>query len=192
MTNFKEDILQITTRLIVEEGFNYSEAKQKAGSMLKPNKRQKTKLNNFPTNLEIEKSVKEYLHIFYREDLKKRVNILRELAINLMRELKAFGPILIGELSRDIATEYTILRICVFSDSSKEILMHFLEIDVNTEVLQLKHPFHRSKVEALGCRWASQEVVVYCLNHGDKNLCSKGLSINSLQQIIENEVRENN
>ena len=36
MTNFKEDILQITTRLIVEEGFNYSEAKQKAESMLKP------------------------------------------------------------------------------------------------------------------------------------------------------------
>ena len=29
MTNFKEDILQITTRLIVEEGFDYSEAKQK-------------------------------------------------------------------------------------------------------------------------------------------------------------------
>ena len=58
MTNFKEDILQITTRLIVEEGFDYSEAKQKAGSMLKPNKRQKTKLNSFPTNLEIEKSVR--------------------------------------------------------------------------------------------------------------------------------------
>ena len=66
MTNFKEDILQITTRLIVEEGFNYSEAKQKAGSILKPNRRQKTKLNNFPTNLEIEKSVKEYLHMYYR------------------------------------------------------------------------------------------------------------------------------
>ena len=114
MTNFKQDILQITTRLIVEEGFNYSEAKQKAGSMLKPNKRQKTKLNNFPTNLEIEKSVKEYLQIFYREDLNKRVHFLREMAINLMRELKAFGPILIGELSRDIATEYTILHICVF------------------------------------------------------------------------------
>ena len=68
MTNFKEDILQITTRLIVEEGFNYSEAKQKAGSMLKPNKRQKTKLNNFPTNLEIEKSVREYLQMFYSEE----------------------------------------------------------------------------------------------------------------------------
>ena len=80
MTNFKEGILQITTRLIVEEGFNYSEAKQKAGSMLKPNKRQKTKLNNFPTNLEIEKSVKEYLQMFYWEDLNNRVNFLREIA----------------------------------------------------------------------------------------------------------------
>tara|TARA_A100001015_G_C14872533_1_gene664992 strand:- start:494 stop:1072 length:579 start_codon:yes stop_codon:yes gene_type:complete len=189
MTNFKQDILQITTRLIVEEGFNYSEAKQKAGSMLRPNKRQKTKLNNFPTNLEIEKSVKEYLQIFYREDLNKRVYFLREMAINLMRELKAFGPILIGELSRDIATEYTILRICVFSDSSKEVLMHFLEIDVNTEVLQLKHPFYSKWVEALGCQWEGHEVIVYCLNHGDKNLCSKGLSINTLQQIIESEAR---
>ena len=109
-----------------------------------------------------------------------------------MRELKTFGPILIGELSKNIATEYTILRICVFSDSSKEVLMHFLEIDVNTEVLQLKHPFYKSKVEALGCQWESHEVVVYCLNHGDKNLCSKGLSINTLQQIIENELRGNN
>ena len=191
MTNFKEDILQITTRLIVEEGFNYSEAKQKAGSMVKPNRRQKTKSNNFPTNLEIEKSVKEYLKMFYWEDLKNRVNWLRKLAISLMRELEAFGPILIGELSRDIATEYTILRICVFSDSSKEILMHFLEIDIATEVLQLKHPFYRNKVEALGCQWEGHEVIVYCLNHGDKNLCSKGLSINTLQQIIKNEVRGN-
>ena len=191
MTNFKEDILQITTRLIVEEGFNYSEAKQKAGSMLKPNKRQKTKSNNFPTNLEIEKSVREYLTMFYLEDLNNRVNFLRKLAINLMTELEAFGPILIGELSRDIATEYTILRICVFSDSSKEVLMHFLEIDIAIEVLQLRHPFYRHKVEALGCQWEGHEVIVYCLNHGDKNLCSKGLSINTLQQIIKNEVRGN-
>ena len=191
MTNFKEDILQITTRLIVEEGFNYSEAKQKAGSMLKPNKRQKTKSNNFPTNLEIEKSVREYLKMFYWEDLNSRVNFLRKLAINLMRELEAFGPILIGELSRNIATEYTILRICVFSDSSKEILMHFLEIDIATEVLQLKHPFYRYKVEALGCQWEGHEVIVYCLNHGDKDLCSKGLSINTLKQIIKNEDRGN-
>ena len=191
MTNFKEDILQITTRLIVEEGFNYSEAKQKAGSMLKPNKRQKTKSNNFPTNLEIEKSVKEYLKMFYWEDLKNRVNWLRKLAISLMRELEAFGPILIGELSRDIATEYTILRICVFSDSSKEVLMHFLDINVDTVGLQLKHPFRRSRVEALGCQWEGYEVIVYCLNHSDKNLCSKGISINTLQQIIENEVRVN-
>ena len=153
MTNFKEDILQITTRLIVEEGFNYSEAKQKAGNMLTPNRRQKTKSNNFPTNLEIEKSVREYLKMFYWEDLNNRVNFLRKLAINLMRELEAFGPILIGELSRDIATEYTILRICVFSDTSKEVLMHFLEIDIATEVLQLKHPFYRYEVEALGCQW---------------------------------------
>ena len=116
------------------------------------------------------------------------MNFLREMAINLMRELKAFGPILIGELSRDIATEYTILHICVFSDSSKEVLMHFLEIDVDTEVLQLKHPFIE-KGEALGCQWEGHEVIVYCLNHGDKNLCSKGLSTNTLQQIIENEAR---
>ena len=191
MTNFKEDILQITTRLIVEEGFNYSEAKQKAGSMVKPNRRQKTKSNNFPTNLEIEKSVREYLKMFYWEELNNRVNFLRKLAINLMRELEGFGPILIGELSRDIATEYTILQICVFSDSSKEVLMHFLEIDIATEVLQLKHPFYRCKVEALGCQWEDHEVIVYCLNHGDKNLCSKGLSINTLQQIIKNEVRGN-
>ena len=189
MTNFKEDILQITTRLIVEEGFNYSEAKLKAGSILQPNKRQKTKLNNFPTNLEIEKSVREYLQIFYWEDLNKRIIFLREMAINLMTELKEFGPVLIGELSRDIATEYTILQICVFSDSSKEVLMHFLEINVNTEVLQLRHPFYRKRVEALGCKWEGHEVIVYCLNHGDKNLCSKGLSINTLQQIIENEAR---
>ena len=191
MTNFKEDILQITTRLIVEEGFDYSEAKQKAGSMLKPNKRHKTKLNNFPTNLEIEKAVREYLQMFYWDDLNNRVNFLRKIAINLMRELETFGPILIGELSKDIATEYTILQLCVFSDSSKEILMHFLEIDVKTEVLQLKHPFHRSKVEALGCRWEGHEVIIYCLKHGDKNLCSKGLSVNTLQQIIENKVKEN-
>ena len=190
MTNFKEDILQITTKLIVEEGFNYSEAKQKAGSMLKPNKRQKTKSNNFPTNLEIEKSVKEYLKNFYWEDLNNRVNFLRELAINLMRELEAFGPILIGELSRYSDTIHHIKNMC-FSDSSKEILMHFLENGIATEVLQLKHPFYRYKVEALGCQWEGHEVIVYCLNHGDKNLCSKGLSINTLQQIIKNEVRGN-
>jgi len=191
MTNFKEDILQITTRLIVEEGFDYSEAKQKAGSMLKPNKRKKTKLSSFPTNLEIEKSVRDYLQMFYWEDLNSRVHFLREIAISLMRELKTFGPILIGELSKDIATEYTILRICVFSDSSKEVLMHFLDINVDTVGLQLKHPFRRSRVEALGCQWEGHEVIVYCLNHSDKNLCSKGISINTLQQIIENEVRVN-
>ena len=69
--------------------------------------------------------------------------------------------------------------------------MRFLEIDVNTEVLQLKHPFYKSRVEALGCKWEGHEVIVYCLSHGDKNLRSKGLSMNTLQQIIENEFRGN-
>ena len=137
MANFKEDILQITTRLIVEEGFDYAHAKQKAGSMLAPNKRRKTKFNSFPTNLEIEKSVKNYLEMFYWEDLNLRIDILQEKAKNLMVELEDFAPILIGELSKDIATEYTIVQLCVFSDSSKDILMHFLDMNHSTEILQL-------------------------------------------------------
>ena len=113
MTNFKQDILQITTRLIVEEGFNYSEAKQKAGSMLKPNKRQKTKLNNFPTNLEIEKSVKVSSDILSgRFEQKSALSARNGNKSN--ERVESLGPILIGELSRDIATEYTILHICVF------------------------------------------------------------------------------
>ena len=52
--------------------------------------------------------------MFYSGRFEQKVNFLREMAINLMRELKAFGPILIGELSKDIATEYTILRYVFF------------------------------------------------------------------------------
>ena len=67
--------------------------------MLKPSKRQKTKSNNLPTNLEIEKSVKEYLKMFYWEDLK--IGLTSAQISNKSNErVKAFGPILIGELSR--------------------------------------------------------------------------------------------
>ena len=191
MANFKEDILQITTRLIVEEGFDYAHAKQKAGSMLAPNKRRKTKFNSFPTNLEIEKSVKNYLEMFYWEDLNLRIDILQEKAKNLMVELEDFAPILIGELSKDIATEYTIVQLCVFSDSSKDILIHFLDMNHSTEILQLKHPLCKGSVEALACEWEEHDAIIYCLKNKGKNLCSGGVSLNAIRKKIQNRVKGN-
>ena len=189
MANFKEDILLITTRLIVEEGFNYAEAKQKAGTIVRPNKRQRAKSSNFPTNVEIERSVKDYLETFYWEELNLRLHILHGKAMNLMSELKVFAPILIGELSKSIATAFTVIRICVFSDSSKNILIHFLDNNIKSEILQLKHPFNRGSVEGLALIWEDHEAILYCLKNSEKNLCSKGISLNMLQQVVTNKVR---
>ena len=104
--------------------------------------------------------------------------------------MKGYTPTLIGELSRSIATAYTMIRICVFADSSKEMLVRLLDINVKPDILEIKHPFNRNSVEALTFTWEDHEAILYCLKNNDKNLCSKGISLNMLNQMVDKKAEE--
>tara|TARA_B100001057_G_scaffold185539_1_gene186347 strand:- start:234 stop:410 length:177 start_codon:yes stop_codon:yes gene_type:complete len=54
--NLKEDLLSMTTRLIVEEGFDYNTARKKANSTLLRNK--KSQFKKLLTREEIDEAVK--------------------------------------------------------------------------------------------------------------------------------------
>ena len=69
--------------------------------------------------------------------------------------------------------------------------MYLLEMAVTPEVLELKHPFYKSSVEALALTWEDHDAIIYCLRYNDKNFCSKGVSLNTLQNIIKNKTGDN-
>ncbi len=182
--NLKEDLLSITTRLIVEEGFDYNTARKRANLTLLRNK--KNQFKKSLTREEIDEAVKGYLEFFYADDLKERLIILRHKSLSLMEELSKFRPIMIGEVSRDIATAFTFIKICVFSDSSKEILVQLFDKNVNPKTSELKHPFTQKNVEVLDFDWDDHKTLLYCLPCNDLNFSSKGISLNTLKTLIEN------
>ena len=174
----------MTSRLIVEEGFDYNTARLKANSTLLRNK--KNQFKKSLTREEIDDAVKGYLEFFYADDLKKRLIILRYNSLSLMEELSEFKPIMVGEVSRDIATAFTFIKICVFSDSSKEILVQLFDKNVNPKTIELKHPFTQKNVEVLDFDWNDHKAIIYCLPCNDLNFSSKGISLNTLKTLIEN------
>ena len=116
----RESIANAAARLMVEDGIeDYAQAKRKAARQVGA-----TEARQMPTNDEIDAALALYRGLFQREH-PLQLRELRELALEIMRELSAFNPHLTGSVLRGSAGKYADIQLQLFCDNTKSV-EHYL------------------------------------------------------------------
>jgi len=111
------EIVEIAARLIaVDEALDYHAAKRKAAIRLglSPNK-------NLPANHEIEKALIRYQNLFQTDTHESELWALRKQAIQAMKMLRQFNPLLVGPVASGTATRNSEIVLHLYSDQLEQI-----------------------------------------------------------------------
>jgi len=121
-------ITQAAARLLAMDGSqDYGSAKRKAARQLGAPDSQ-----NLPDNQEIEDALREYQALFQTDEVRVRLSLLRQIAIEYMEQLSAYDPHLTGSVLNGTAGKYSDINLQLFTDDEKEI--EFL-------LMRLPHPY---------------------------------------------------
>jgi hypothetical protein len=116
----RESIAHAAARLMAEDGIeDYAQAKRKAARQVGA-----TDARQMPTNDEIDAALAQYRGLF-QHDHSAQLRELRELALEVMRELAAFNPYLTGSVLRGSAGRYADIQLQLFCDNPKSV-EHYL------------------------------------------------------------------
>lgn len=120
-------IAQLAAQLIAEHGIrDYGLAKRKAARQLgAPDS------HSLPGNDEIEAALKDYQALYQADDHNDHLTRLRRQALEVMRALASFEPVLVGSVLSGTATRHADIEIEVDAESSKafEHYLHNQDID---------------------------------------------------------------
>lgn len=118
--SLRESIANAAARLMAEDGIeDYAQAKRKAARQVGA-----TDARQMPTNDEIDAALRAYRGLFQHGHT-LQLRELRELALEVMRELTAFNPYLTGSVLRGTAGRYADIQLQLFCDNPKSI-EHYL------------------------------------------------------------------
>jgi hypothetical protein len=109
-----EELLNTASRLVVEEGLEYGQAKRRAIKQLGLPAR-----TALPDNDALEDAVREYIEIFCADTQPTELRALRELALTWMERLPQFRPHLSGAVWHGTATRLSDIYIGLFCDDPK-------------------------------------------------------------------------
>lgn len=109
-------------RLMAEDGIeDYGLAKRKAAKQLgMPDTRR------LPNNAEIDAALHEYQSIYQPDDRQRRTQLLREQAVDSMRELEAFNPHLTGSVLSGTPGPYASIHLQLYTDNAKAVELFLL------------------------------------------------------------------
>lgn len=111
------EIAQVAARMIAVDGINdYFAAKKKAAVQLGV-----TPGKNLPTNSEIEKALLDYQSLFQTDSQPHQLRRLRCIALDAMRFLQDFSPLLAGPVLSGSATLHSEICLHLFSDESERV-----------------------------------------------------------------------
>ena len=110
------EIAAAAARLVVEEGFEYAAAKQRAARDLQRRGGRRAEL---PSNEQVEDAVREHIALFHAESQPAELRALREVARTWMRRLSEFRPHLTGAVWRGTATRLSCVRLDLYCDDPK-------------------------------------------------------------------------
>lgn len=117
----RESIAQLAARLMAEGIADFALAKRKAARQLGASETQ-----NLPNNSEIEQALRTYQTLYRRDNQDSLLSALRAQALQVMRELAGFEPLLTGAVLRGTATPYSDIHLMLFADSQKDVELHLL------------------------------------------------------------------
>lgn len=129
MDAVKEEIAQVSARLIAEEGLGYGAAKQRAVRLLGLSAR-----SPLPNNDQVEEALEAYLALFCADTQPAELRALRELALLWMERLAAFNPQLSGAVWRGTATRLSDIHVQLYCDDPKSAELALLDQGVRYEV----------------------------------------------------------
>lgn len=110
-------IAHLAARLMAQDGIDdFALAKRKAARQIGA-----ADTRNLPDNTEIEDALKAYQQIYQSEEQAERVSELREVALDMMRDLEAFDPHLVGPVLSGSAGRYAQIDLHLFTDSAKDV-----------------------------------------------------------------------
>ena len=124
------EIAAAAARLIVEEGFEYGPAKQRAARGLGYGARAAA----LPGNDEVEDEVRAYLELFEADSQPAELAELRRIAADWMARLAAFRPHLTGAVWRGTATRRNSIYLDLYCDDAKatELALIDMRVDYDT------------------------------------------------------------
>jgi hypothetical protein len=120
--NERASIAQTAARLIAEHGIaDWSVAKRKAVHQLGLPERAA-----LPADAEIESALRDYHAIFGGEAYEAQLRAQREEALQWMRRLADYRPLLVGGVAEGWATEHSDIRIDLVADDAKTVELALL------------------------------------------------------------------
>lgn len=133
----RAEIAAAAARMIAEDGADYATAKHKAASLILGNTR--IKGNILPDNAQVEEEVRIYNSLFLADSQPARLQMMRELALQLMEQLQAFSPHLGGAVLNGTAGEHSDIHLTLFADNPKEVSYHLLNRQIRYEISETPH-----------------------------------------------------
>lgn len=129
--SLRRHIAYAAARLIAEEGLtDYLAAKMKAAHSLGCGPKEV-----LPDNHEIEAALREHLAIFQRDSQPQELRELREIALEVMRRLLRFSPLLVGPIFTGTANRFSIIELEVVVEDEKALDLFLLKENVAYEVV---------------------------------------------------------
>lgn len=124
----RQQIAAIAAKMIAEEGYDYSSARQKAIKQVAGTGRLLRELQ--PNDQEIEAEVRSYQSLFQSSTQPAELLTLRKEACELMKLLADFNPILFGSSVNGTGNRLSDIHILAFADDPKEVDYWLLNRDI--------------------------------------------------------------
>jgi hypothetical protein len=143
----REEIAIAAARMIAEDGLDYATAKRKAARQVVG----EAKIGGefLPDNDQIEEEIREYQAIFQSDTQPAVLRRMREIALEWMERLAAFGPYLTGAVLNGTAGEHSDIHLQCFCDNPKEVAIYLLNANMQYDVSETRHFAGRGYVETL-------------------------------------------
>lgn len=123
-------IAAAAARMMAEDGIeDLATAKRKAARLLGA-----TDAQMLPANEEVEAELRAYLALYKNDEHADRLHALREIALEVMDELRSFRPYLAGSVLKGTAGRYAEIDLQLFTDAAKDVELHLLNKSIDYSI----------------------------------------------------------
>lgn len=152
----RREIAALAARMMAEDGISdFGFAKRKAAKQLGA-----TDADALPNNAEIETELRAWLALYQDEEQPERLHEMRSVAVEVMRLLADFRPYLTGGALDGTAGRYSELEIEIFPESTKDVEIFFLNLDLPYDHREPRRPAPHAPEAALSFDWNDVPVKV--------------------------------
>lgn len=152
----RREIAARAAAYIADSGLDYAAAKQRAARDLYGGRVPRGVL---PDNDDVDEALREHLALFDDEH-PQRVATMRAVALDLMRRLEHFHPLVTGAAWKGIAAAHAPLHLQLFADNPKEVEYWLLDQRVDYEFTSMTRFNGPGEVDALALLWRDQPVLL--------------------------------